>query len=178
MKRLTINIKELFDKYYPEGKKNSEEAKLRRLLLKHSRDVADKALRIVDAHPELHLDRQFVEDGALLHDIGIFLTDAPGIHCHGTRPYIEHGRAGGEILRNEGYEALARVCERHTGTGLPGYEPETMEEQVICYADKFFSKSHPDRVRTVEQTAQSLRKFGEEGVEKFMKWAKMFENEC
>ena len=151
---------------------------MRRLLIKHSRDVADKALRIVDAHPELHLDRQSVEDGALLPDIGIFLTAAPGTHCPGTRPYIEHGRAGGELLRKEGYEALARVCERHTGTGLPGFEPETMEEQVICYADKFFSKSHPERERTVEQTAQSLRKFGEEGVEKFMKWAKMFENEC
>ena len=165
-------VKELFDKYYP------EDTKLRRLLIKHSRDVADKALGIVDAHPELHLDRQFVEDGALLHDIGIYMTDAPGIYCHGTRPYIEHGRIGGEILRKEGHEALARVCERHTGTGLPGYEPETLEEQVICYADKFFSKSHPERVRTVEQTAQSLTKFGEEGVEKFLKWAKMFENEC
>ncbi|MCI6081897.1 MAG: hypothetical protein MR724_10135, partial [Prevotella sp.] len=57
-------VKELFDKYYPEGKKNAEETKLRRLLIKHSSDVADKALGIVDAHPELHLDRQFVEDGA------------------------------------------------------------------------------------------------------------------
>ena len=171
-------VKELFDKYYPEGKKNKEETMLRQLLLKHSRDVADKALRIADAHPELHLDGQCGEDGALLQERGIYLTDAPGRRGHGSRPYIEHGRAGGELLRKEGYEALARVCERHTGTGLPGYEPETMEEQVICYADKFFSKSHPDRVRTVEQTAQSLRKFGEEGVEKFMKWAKMFENEC
>ena len=162
-------VKELFDKYYP------EDNKLRRLLIKHSRDVADKALGVVDAHPDLHLDRQFVEDGALLHDIGIFMTDAPGIHCHGSRPYIEHGRIGGEILRQEGYEALARVCERHTGTGLPGYEPETLEEQVICYADKFFSKSHPDRVRTVEQTAKSLEKFGKESVSRFNRWAAMFE---
>ena len=161
-------VKELFDKYYP------EDNKLRRLLIKHSRDVADKALRIVDAHPELHLDRQFVEDGALLHDIGIFMTDAPGIYCHGNRPYIEHGRIGGEILRKEGYDALARVCERHTGTGLPGYEPETLEEQVICYADKFFSKSHPEHEKTLEEAIRSLWKFGPECTDKMMQWNKMF----
>lgn len=167
-----MNPLDIIHKYYP------EDNELRRLLIRHSRDVADKALRIVDTHPELHLDRDFVEAGALLHDIGIYQTDAPGIHCHGIRPYLEHGRIGGEIMRKEGYEALARVCERHTGTGLPGLEPETMEEIVICYADKFYSKSHPERVRTVEQTAQSLRKFGEEGVKKFLNWSKMFENEC
>ena len=55
------------------------------------------------------------------------------------------------------------------------YEPETLEEQLVCYADKFFSKSKPDRVLTVEQAAQSLAKFGQEGVEKFMRWAEMFE---
>lgn len=162
----------LLTKYYP------EDNELRRLLTRHSRDVAERALRIVDTHPELHLDRQLVEVGALLHDIGIYQTDAPGIHCHGSCPYIEHGRIGGRILRKEGYEALARICERHTGTGLPGLEPETMEEQVVCYSDKFYSKSHPGRVKTVEQAVQSLRKFGEEGVGKFLKWSKMFENEC
>lgn len=167
-----LNPLDIIYKYYP------EDNELRRLLIRHSRDVADKALRIADTHPELHLDRDFVEAGALLHDIGIYQTDAPGIYCRGTRPYLEHGRIGGEIMRKEGQEALARVCERHTGTGLPGFEPETMEEIVICYADKFYSKSHPERVRTVEQTAQSLRKFGEEGVEKFLNWSKMFENEC
>jgi len=170
--RERLNPLDIIHKYYP------EDNELRRLLIRHSRDVADKALRIVDTHPELHLDRDFVEAGALFHDIGIYQTDAPGIHCHGIRPYLEHGRIGGEIMRKEGYEALARVCERHTGTGLPGLEPETMEEIVICYADKFYSKSHPERVRTVEQTAQSLRKFGEEGVKKFLNWSKMFENEC
>jgi uncharacterized protein len=50
-----------------------------------------------------------------------------------------------------------------------------MEEQLVCYADKFYSKSHPDRVLTVEDTARSLEKFGHEGVEKFMEWSKKFE---
>jgi uncharacterized protein len=78
-------------------------------------------------------------------------------------------------LRREGFPRHARVAERHTGTGLPGYEPETMEEQLVCYADKFYSKSQPDRVLSVEQAAQSLAKFGQEGVDKFLRWAARFE---
>ena len=96
---------------------------------------------------------------------------------------------GAELLRGEGLEREARVCERHTGTGLTAQQiaeqglplpaidlmPETEEEHVICYADKFYSKSHPERERTVAQTAQSLQKFGEAGVRKFLAWAKKYE---
>jgi uncharacterized protein len=82
------------------------------------------------------------------------------------------------------------VCERHTGTGLSrkqienqglplpldrSYEPDVLEEQVVCYADKFYSKTHIDQERTVLETAQSLEKFGAEGVQKFLKWVDMFE---
>jgi uncharacterized protein len=79
------------------------------------------------------------------------------------------------MLRAEGFPRHARVAERHTGTGLPGYEPETLEEQIVCYADKFYSKSSPDHVRSVQETAQSLEKFGHAGVVKFLEWAKQFE---
>ena len=53
--------------------------------------------------------------------------------------------------------------------------PETIEEELVCYADKFYSKSRPDRVLTIDETAKSLEKFGPEGVEKFLAWAKKFE---
>ena len=148
---------------------------MRRLLLFHSRQVADRSLAICNQHPELKLDAQFVEEAAMLHDIGIRWCHAPSIFCVGEAPYIEHGQIGGCLLRQLGFERHARVCERHTGTGLPGFEPETLEEQLVCYADKFYSKSHPERVLTVEQAAQSLERFGHEGVEKFLGWAKMFE---
>lgn len=141
----------------------------------HSRQVADRCLAIVAKHKELPVDVQFMEEAAMLHDIGIYRCDAPSIHCHGTEPYLRHGPIGGEILRAEGFPRHARVAERHTGTGLPGYEPETLEEQIICYADKFYSKSRLDRVLTVAETAQSLEKFGHEGVLKFLAWAERFE---
>ena len=159
----------IIDKYYP------ADDELRRVLLLHSRQVADRCLLIVKKHKELPVDVQFLEEAAMLHDIGIYQCDAPSIHCHGTEPYIKHGPIGGDLLRQEGYPRHARVAERHTGTGLPGFEPETLEEQIVCYADKFYSKSKPDHVRTVAETAQSLEKFGHEGVLKFLSWAEKFE---
>lgn len=159
----------IIHKYYP------EDDELRRLLLKHSRQVADRALLICDRHKELPVDRQFIEEAAMLHDIGVFRCHAPSIHCHGTEPYIRHGQIGGELLRAEGFPRHARVAERHTGTGLSGWEPESLEEQIICYADKFYSKSNPDHVRTVLETAQSLEKFGADGVKLFLSWAERFE---
>ena len=164
-----MNYQAIIDKYYP------ADDELRRVLLKHSRQVADRCLLIVKKHKELPVDVQFLEEAAMLHDIGIYQCDAPSIHCHGTEPYIKHGPIGGDLLRQEGYPRHARVAERHTGTGLPGFEPETLEEQIVCYADKFYSKSKPDHVRTVAETAQSLEKFGHEGVLKFLSWAEKFE---
>ena len=164
-----MDYQSIIDKYYP------ADDVLRRVLLQHSRQVADRCLQIVSRHPELPVDVQFLEEAAMLHDIGILRCHAPSIHCHGTEPYNKHGPIGADILRTEGYPRHARVAERHTGTGLPGLEPETLEEQIVCYADKFYSKSRPDRVLTVVEAAQSLEKFGHAGVEKFLRWAKMFE---
>ena len=124
----------------------------------------------------------------MLHDIGIFKCDAAGIQCFGTEPYICHGRIGAELLRSEGFPRHARVCERHTGAGITkaqiiaqnlplpqqDFLPETMEEKVICYADKFFSKTHIDREKTIEQVEKSLSKFGDEGVLRFREWEKCF----
>lgn len=159
----------LIYKYYP------EDDGLRRLLLSHSRQVANRCLQICKQHPELPIEKQFIEEAAMLHDIGIRWCHAPSILCFGKEPYLHHGPIGGELLRKEGYERHARVCERHTGTGLPGFEPETLEEQLVCYADKFYSKSRPDHVMNVLEVAQQLEKFGHEGVVKFLQWAEQFE---
>ena len=183
---MQINYQSVIDHFY------KEDDALRHILLVHSRQVAGKALQIALRHPELQLDTDFLETAAMLHDIGIVRCDAPGIQCFGTEPYICHGRIGAEMLRNllgQEAESIARVCERHTGAGLTekdiviqdlplphqDFLPETIAEQVICYADKFYSKSHLEREKTVEQAARSLAKFGSEGVERFRKWAQMFE---
>ena len=177
-----MNALAIIDKYYPE---NNE---LKHILLVHSRSVADKALLIAERHPELNLDCTFLEEASLLHDIGIFLSDAPGIFCFGDKPYICHGSLGAELLRKEGYPRHALVCERHTGAGISLKQilkeelpiphrdliPVSMEEQVVCFADKFFSKTHLDQEKSMEKALRSLAPYGKKGVERFETWCKLF----
>ena len=176
-----MNPLDIIDKYC-----TSEEQ--RQILLVHSRAVADKALAIVRNHPEWAIDEAFVEEAAMLHDIGIVQVNAPAIACQGTEPYICHGILGATILRSEGLERHALVCERHTGTGLTlqqiieqglplphiDMQPVSMEEQIICFADKFFSKTRLDAEKSVEQARRSLEKFGADGLVKFDAWCDRF----
>ena len=178
-----MDYQSIIDKYYP------SENELRRILMLHSRQVADRCLLIAKKHPELRLDTEFLEEAAMLHDLGIFRTNAPGIQCFGPEPYIRHGIIGGEILRTEGWERHARVCERHTGTGLTAWDieqqqlplpfkdfmPEELEEQVECYADKFYSKTRPGSERPVVEAMRALEKFGWDGIKRFQKWVDLFE---
>ena len=165
-----------------------QDTKLYHILYSHRRCVADMALEILQMHPELHADAQFVEEAAMVHDIGIFKCDAPTIQCFGTEPYICHGTIGAELMRIEGFPRHALVCERHTGAGLtiedierqhlpvPHREltPQSVEEKIVCFADKFFSKTRLGQRKTVEQATNSLRKFGEEGVNRFLGWCECF----
>ena len=110
------------------------------------------------------------------------------IKCFGTEPYIRHGVIGAEMMRAEGYPRHARVCERHTGAGLSQKEierqglplphtdllPETPEEQVVCYADKFFSKTRLDTEKTIAQAERRVAKHGEEGLRRFKEMEKRF----
>ena len=165
---MTLSPETLIRRFY------AGQPELEQILLRHSRQVADHALRVCDAHPELRLDRTFLYEAAMLHDIGILRCDAPGIRCFGTEPYLRHGPIGAEMLRAEGLPRHARVAERHTGTGLPGLMPELPEEVVICYADKFYSKSRLEQERTAEQVVRSLERFGPEGVQRFLRWHERF----
>ena len=159
-----MNPIETIDKFYP------QDTEQRHILLIHSLSVAQKALKIVDAHPNLPINRSFVREAALLHDIGIFMNDAPTIQCFGEHPYIAHGYLGADLLRKEGFERHALVCERHTGAGLTLEEiierqlpvphremvPVTLEEQIICFADKFFSKTHLDEEKLLKSNLSTF----------------------
>lgn len=158
------------------------------LVYDHSRRVADLALSIVAAHPELEVDVVFLEEAALLHDIGVFNTHAPTVLCKGTYPYMCHGYLGRELLEKEGYPRHALVCERHVGTGLTlkeimsrnmplphrDMQPQSVEEELVCFSDLFFSKSKPLLQRTSEQVRSDLEKYGAEGLLRFDAWCKRF----
>lgn len=180
---MKIDPYKIIEKYY------AKDSDIYFILKIHSEQVRDKALEIADKHPELKLDKQFLSEAALLHDIGIFMCDAPRLHCRGTHQYIEHGILGSEILRKEGLERHALVCERHTGTGLTkemiisnnlplphrDFFPQSLEEQVICYADKYFSKSKLSEPHTVNKIRKELAHFGNYQVAMFDTWRNKFD---
>jgi len=173
---------DIIDKYYPG---NND---LRKILISHSVSVANKALDIARFHPELNLDEQFIYEAAILHDIGIFKTNSPDIYCFGEFPYICHGYLGSDILTAENLPFHALVCERHTGTGLSkeyiiksnlplphrDMMPVSLEEQLICFADKFFSKTHPDKEKTIDKVRAHLAKYGADSLNKFDEWGEVF----
>lgn len=166
---------ELIHKYYKDA------PELEQLLVLHSTQVRDKAMAVIDAHPEWTVDKEFVREAAMLHDIGIIFCDAPKIHCVGSHRYIEHGFLGAELLRKEGLDRHALVAERHTGSGImmdqiirdeipvpwQDYCPVSMEEKIVCYADKFYSKSHPEKELTKEKIATSMWLYGNDAVKRW-----------
>ncbi len=124
--------------------------KLSKNVVAHSRKVAKIALRVASElmRNGYVVDLELVERGALLHDIGRSVT-------HG----LEHGYFGGKIARKGGGgEEVARVVERHVLGGLSREEagrmglpardfiPETIEEKIVCYADKFSDKNKIARI--------------------------------
>jgi len=170
-----------------------EDTPLRRRLLTHSGQVRDKALALAKNAAE-PLDLRLVADGAMLHDIGIFACDAPGIDCRGAEPYLAHGVIGAKLLREYGakhgvdMERFARICERHTGSGLTAdeirsnglplpdcdYLPKTPEEALVCLADKFFSKSGDMREKPLDKIRRSMDKFGDAPRKRFEELCRRF----
>lgn len=86
-------------------------------------------------------------------------------------------------------ECFARICERHTGSGLTAEEirtgalplperdflPETMEERLICLADKFFSKSGSMKEKSMAKVRLSMAKFGPAVLERFEALCTLFD---
>jgi len=156
----------------------------------HGRAVAALALNVCHVLGLAGDDCRFVEEAALLHDIGVCRIHAPGIGMDGGFPYIMHGIIGREILEQEGFPRHALVCERHIGVGLtvediirqqlplPQREmtPLSLPEQIICFADLFYSKS-PGRItlqKSPEQVRKKLSGFGGNKVHIFDGWMERF----
>lgn len=180
---MTADWQTIIDKHYPAGRR------VRGILLSHSRSVADEALSIA-SRLHLPLVDDEIEAAAMLHDIGIIATNAPGIDCHGGMPYLCHGAVGADMLRNDGVdEKYARVAERHTGSGLSeseivaanlplpagrSYMPDTLLEKLICYADCFFSKGGDGERKSMERVEESMAKFGPGVLARFFELRRIF----
>lgn len=171
------NYLEIIDLFY------SKSDPAREILLFHSRQVTEKALAIAKNFSGI-ADLELISCGAMLHDIGIRFCNAPDIGCFGEDNYLLHGILGAEnlrCLRIPGIEKVARICERHTGSGITADEiisgslplpqkdflPESLEEKIICLADKFFSKSGDMQEKSLEDIRRGMKKFGDDSLARF-----------
>ena len=175
----------IIDKYYAKGSKAYQ------ILTAHGRVGAEKALAIAERFAHLKPDNKLIAEASLLHDIGIFMTDAHSLGCRGSRPYICHGVLGREILEKHALPKHALICERHMGAGITkdeilqyGYPlplrdmmPISIEERIICYADKFFSKNgdHPHTEKSVQTVTAELGKYSRQQADKFKAWHARFQ---
>ena len=160
------------------------------VVVTHGRVVADLALAVGRALALPGSELDFIGEAALLHDIGICRVEAVEIGLHGAHPYIMHGILGREILEGEGLPLHALVCERHIGVGLTIADivsqclplpqrdmiPMTLPEEIICFADLFFSKKpgRLERRKPVEKVRAKLAGFGAHKVQIFDAWLGRF----
>jgi uncharacterized protein len=177
-----MNATRLLEKYFPDPASMS-------VVLDHSRMVAEKAL-CVACSLSAKVDLKFIEEAALIHDIGICRTASAKLGCYGEDPYIRHGVIGREILENENFPRHALLCERHIGVGLTAADvreqrlplpekdmfPLSLEEKLVCFADLFYSKKAGEirREKSIEEIKNDLRKFGPHKVQIFDEWRKEF----
>ncbi len=109
-------------------------------VISHCIAVADLALETAGKLEEkgLKIDTELVEAGALLHDLGRSKTHT-----------VDHALVGAQIAQSIGLpEPVIKIIKRHIGAGITAeeaqwlgwpkdvYNPQTLEEKVVCYADK------------------------------------------
>jgi len=111
-----------------------------RKVVQHCMEVSKLAYELANesskkGHP---INLNLVKIGGLLHDIGRSKTHQ-----------VDHAAEGGEIAKNLKLPIdVIRIIERHVGAGIPkdesqkiglpkkNYMPKTLEEKIVCYADK------------------------------------------
>lgn len=130
-------------------------------IIDHCKTVAGVAMVIADEFEKRgkEVDSRVVLAGALLHDIGRSRIQT-----------VRHGLEGSQMLEGEGVDGkVVEVVRKHVGAGissveaetlnLPDYDyvPRTLEERIVCFADKMVDS---DKVRPFEAEVQRFAKKG------------------
>jgi len=173
-------------KYFEILERYSSSKEVFEIVLCHSLEVLSKSIEIVNKKKMYdQIDFDLIISGSILHDIGTFEfleNKSP------NSEYIRHGVVGAEILRKEGLEKEALIAERHTGAGLTSEEiiangwalphedflPVSLEEKIICYSDKFSSKT-PGKKDTSETILKEFENYGEKPLKRFLELKEMFD---
>ncbi len=123
-------------------------------VIEHCSKVSENSVKIAKRLKSsgVEIDVDFCEVAGLIHDIGRSVT-------HG----ISHGVEGAKLM--DRYPRLARICATHIGGGItkdeavelglpPGdYMPHTIEEKIICIADKLTDGA---RDITIDETLEKF----------------------
>jgi len=109
-------------------------------VIEHCKMVSEFAVKIATAFSKkgFDVDVYLVEVSGLLHDIGRSKTHS-----------VDHALIGARIAHSFNLpDVVVRIIERHAGGGIPkeeakllgwpekDYLPQTLEEKIVCYADK------------------------------------------
>ena len=131
-------------------------------VIQHSKKVHanafDLTVKIIkNGHP---VEMGLVEVGALLHDMGRAITHQ-----------VDHGVIGAEMARSLKLdEKIVKIIENHIGAGIPkneaaalglprkDYIPKTIEEKIVCYADKLAKGSK--KIDSQEALEEFIEKLG------------------
>jgi len=122
------------------------------------------------------------------------ILERTGLARHGRvcERHVGVGITTREILERTGLARHGRVCERHVGVGITTKDirswklpiplrdmtPQTLEEQIICYADKFYSKNgrhYPVLEKSIDEIILGLSPYGQDKVARFLYWHRLFE---
>jgi uncharacterized protein len=106
-----------------------------------------------------HVKVDLVEAGGILHDLGRCKTNT-----------VDHGVVGGQFADELGLpQEVVDVIKRHVGAGITeqeaqamgwpkdNYVPQTLEEKIVCYADKRIDEG---KVVPIECEIEKLQKAG------------------
>lgn len=136
-------------------------------------EIAQQLALKLQESTSLKVNLDLLKTGALLHDIGVYnCYDEDFNPNKSLPPHIQHGFIGFDLLQNGGFPLeICRFTVTHTATGftkedivrenLPyppmDYLPISVEEELICYADKFHSKV--PCFNTYEEQVEQLKKY-------------------
>jgi len=126
-------------------------------IITHCQAVASLALELAEKFKAKNysVNLELIEIGAILHDLGRSKTHD-----------VTHAVEGMRLAQTEGLpETVICIIKRHVGAGITteeaeqlnwpkdNYIPQTLNEKIVCYADKCISGN--DRV-SVETTIKQL----------------------
>lgn len=133
------------------------------------------------------VDTDLLRDAALLHDIGTYVFFNSEAEIKGSDLYPLHAILGAKIIADEGLDKkIAKLVETHILLGvskqeildhpwpLPArdYIPDTIEGELLCYADRFHSKQ--PKFNSYETFSARMKERFPIQAERFEAWTKRF----